>query len=95
MDLIVVTEKKFRNILNPILERKNTLAVADLKFGTVILPRSDSPKAISKLAKFEWFHKIDSENDTVTPEIDDVLLSAQKTFQAIDEVVKGLSLIHI
>ena len=92
MDLIVVTGKKFRNILNPILERKITLAVADLKFGTVILPRSDSPRAISQLAKFEWFHKIDSENDTVTPEIDDVLLNAQKTFQAIDEVVKGLGI---
>ena len=68
------------------------MAVADLKFGTVILPRSDSPKLISQLAKFEWFHKIDSENDTVTPEIDDVLLNAQKAFQAIDEVVKGLGI---
>ena len=29
---------------------------------------------------------------TVTPEIDDVLLNAQKTFQAIDEVVKGLGI---
>ena len=68
------------------------MAVADLKFGTVILPRSDSPKAISQLAKFEWFHKIDSQNDTITPEIDDVLLNVQKTFQAIDEVVKGLGI---
>jgi|TARA_B100000745_G_scaffold190451_1_gene125145 V/A-type H+-transporting ATPase subunit I len=68
------------------------LVLADLKFGTIILPRSDSPKAISHLAKFEWFHKIDTENDTVTPEIDDVLLNAQKTFQAIDEVVKGLGI---
>jgi len=68
------------------------LVLADLKFGTIILPRSDSPKAISHLTKFEWFHKIDTENDTVTPEIDDVLLNAQKTFQAIDEVVKGLGI---
>ena len=68
------------------------MVLADLKFGTIILPRSDSPKAISHLAKFEWFHKIDTENDTVTPEIDDVLLNAQKTFQAIDEVVKGLGI---
>ena len=66
------------------------MAVADLKFGTVILPRSDSTKAISQLAKFEWFHKIEPQNDTVTPEVDDVLLNAQKVFQAIDEVVKGL-----
>ena len=68
------------------------MVLADLKFGTIILPRSDSPKAISHLTKFEWFHKIDTENDTVTPEIDDVLLNAQKTFQAIDEVVKGLGI---
>ena len=68
------------------------MAVADLKFGTVILPRSDSTKAISQLAKFEWFHKIEPQNDTITPEIDDVLLNAQKTFQAIDEVVKGLGI---
>jgi V/A-type H+-transporting ATPase subunit I len=68
------------------------LVLADLKFGTIILPRSDSPKAISHLTKFKWFHKIDTENDTVTPEIDDVLLNAQKTFQAIDEVVKGLGI---
>jgi V/A-type H+-transporting ATPase subunit I len=67
------------------------LVVADLKLGSVILPRSDSPKAISRLTEFEWFHKIDSENDMVTPEIDDLLLEAQKTYQEIDDVVKGLS----
>ena len=66
------------------------MGVADLKLGSVILPRSESPKAISRLTEFEWFHKIDTENDIVTPEIDDLLLEAQKTYQAIDDVVKGL-----
>lgn len=66
------------------------MGVADLKLGSVILPRSESPQAVSRLAEFEWFHKIDTENDIVTPEIDDLLLEAQKTFQSIDEVVKGL-----
>jgi len=66
------------------------LVVADLKLGSVILPRSDSPKAISRLTEFEWFHKIDSESDLVTPEIDDLLLEAQKTYQEVDDVVKGL-----
>ena len=66
------------------------MAIADLKLGSVILPRSESPKAISRLTEFEWFHKIDSENDIVTPEIDDLLLEAQKTYQSIDDVVKGL-----
>jgi len=68
------------------------LAVADLRLGSVILPRSESPQAISRLAEFEWFHKIDGEGDLVTPEVDDLLLRAQQTFQDIDEVVKGLGI---
>ena len=68
------------------------LATADLKLGTVILPRSESPRAISRLTEFEWFHKIETDNDLVTPEIDDLLLEAQKTFQSIDDVVKGLGI---
>jgi len=68
------------------------LATADLKLGTVILPRSESPKAISRLTEFEWFHKIETENDLVTPEIDDLLLEAQKSYQSIDDVVKGLGI---
>ena len=66
------------------------MGIADLKLGSVILPRSESPLAISRLTEFEWFHKIDSENDIVTPEIDDILLDAQKAYQSVDEVVKGL-----
>ena len=66
------------------------MGLADLKLGSVILPRSESPKAISRLTEFEWFQKIDTENDLVTPEIDDLLLEAQKTYQKIDDVVKGL-----
>ena len=58
--------------------------------GTVILPRTESPKVISRLTEFEWFHKLETENETLTPEIDDLLLRAQKTHQAIDDVVKGL-----
>ena len=68
------------------------MATADLKLGTIILPRSDSPKAISRLTEFEWFHKIDSTSDLVTPEIDDLLLEAQKTFQSIDDVIKGMGI---
>jgi len=68
------------------------LVVADLKLGTVILPRSESPQAISRLTEFEWFHKVDTQSDLVTPEIDDILLEAQKTYQEIDDVVKGLGI---
>jgi len=68
------------------------LATSDLKLGTVILPRSESPKAISRLTEFEWYHKIDSASDLVTPEIDDLLLKAQQTYQSIDDVIKGMGI---
>ena len=68
------------------------MVVADLILGSVILPRSESPKAVSRLAEFEWFHKIDSENDLVTPEIDDLLLRAQKIYQSVDDIVKELQI---
>ena len=68
------------------------MGTADLKLGTVILPRSESPQAISRLTEFEWFHKIDSPSDQVTPEIDDLLLKAQQTFQSIDDVIKGMGI---
>jgi len=60
--------------------------------ATIILPRTESPKVVSRLTQFEWFHKIDTENETITPELDDLLLRAQKTFQSIDDVVKGLQI---
>ena len=66
--------------------------MADLKIGTVILPRSETPQIVSRLTEFEWFHKIDSTSETVTPEVDDILLKAQQTFQEIDEVIKGLGI---
>jgi len=68
------------------------LVVADLKLGSVILPRTESPQVVSRLAEFDWFHKIETENDLVTPEIDDLLLRAQKMYQQIDDVVKGLQI---
>ncbi len=68
------------------------MATADIRLGTVILPRGESPKAISRLTEFEWFHKVDSPNDRVTPEIDDLLLRAQQSFQSIDEVVKRMNI---
>ncbi len=68
------------------------MTVAELLMGSVILPRNESPKAISRLTEFEWFHKMEMENETVTPEIDDLLLRAQKTHQFIEDVIKGLNI---
>jgi len=69
-----------------------SVTVAELLMGSVILPRTESPKAISSLTKFAWFHKMEMENETVTPEIDDLLLRAQKSFQFIEDVIKGLDI---
>ena len=69
-----------------------SVTVADLLVGSVILPRNESPKVISRLAEFEWFHKMEIENETVTPEIDDLLLRAQKTHQFVEDVIKGLNI---
>jgi V/A-type H+-transporting ATPase subunit I len=68
------------------------VTVAELLMGSVILPRAESPKAISRLTEFEWFHKMEMENETVTPEIDDLLLRAQKIHQFIEDVIKGLNI---
>jgi len=68
------------------------VAVAELLIGSVILPRIESPKAISRLAEFEWFHKLDMENETLTPEVDDLLLRAQKVHQFIEDIIKGLKI---
>ena len=68
------------------------MAVADLLMGSVILPRIESPSLISRLTEFEWFHKMEMNNETVTPEIDDLLLRAQKSFQFIEDVIKGLNI---
>ena len=69
-----------------------SVTVAELLMGSVILPRTDSPKAISRLTEFQWFQKMEMENETLTPEIDDLLLRAQKTYQFLEDVVKGLNI---
>ncbi len=67
------------------------MAVAELLIGSIVLPRSESTKAISRLTELKWFHKIEVENETMTPEIDDLLIRAQKVHQSIEEVIKGLN----
>jgi len=81
-----------RNVLKSTIKRKCILVLADLMLGSVILPRSESPKVISRLAEFEWFHNLETQKDIVTPEIDDLLLRAQQLYQSIDEVVNGLQI---
>jgi len=66
------------------------LGVAELRLATLALPRSEAARAVSRLAEFEWFHKVDSAGEAPTPALDDLLLEAQKSFQEIDEVARGL-----
>ncbi|MDA7953691.1 MAG: ATPase [Nitrosopumilus sp.] len=68
------------------------MAVAELLMGSVILPRSESPRVASRLAEFEWFHNREAEDGLATPEIDDLLLRAQKAYQRIDDALAGLGI---
>ncbi|MGI0019342.1 MAG: V-type ATP synthase subunit I [Nitrososphaera sp.] len=70
------------------------MGLAKLMKATVILPRVETQAAVSKLAELEWFHPIQtaSTSEHINPYYDDLLLKAQKLYQDIDEVVKGLGI---
>ena len=66
---------------------------AKLKKATIILPRMETQKAVSKLAELEWFHPLQSTGSEHTnPYLDDLLLKTQRLFQDIDEVVRALGI---
>lgn len=69
-----------------------TVTVGELKIGTIITARMDVARVISRLAEFKWFHKIDTNNETITPSIDDLLLRAQQLHQSAEQVIKGLDI---
>lgn len=59
---------------------------------TLIMPRSEASEAISKISELEWFHVIKQDSQYTNPDIADLLLKAQKTFQAIDDIVRSLDI---
>src|SRR5919206_4441576 len=66
---------------------------AKLKKATIILPRMETQKAVSKLAELEWFHPLQNTGSEHTnPYLDDLLLKTQRLFQDIDEVVRALGI---
>jgi V/A-type H+-transporting ATPase subunit I len=66
---------------------------AKLKKATIILPRMETQKAVSKLAELEWFHPLQSTaSEHTNPYLDDLLLKTQRLFQDIDEVVRALGI---
>jgi V/A-type H+-transporting ATPase subunit I len=66
--------------------------IAKLLKATLILPRNESAQAVSSLAELEWFHPLPKGSEHVNPELDNLLLRAQKLFQSIDEVVRALTI---
>ena len=61
------------------------MGLAKLMKATVILPRTDTQEAVSKLAELEWFHALPSNSEHSNPNLDDLVLKAQKSFQDIDD----------
>ena len=65
---------------------------AKLLKTTLILPRVETHEAVSKLAELEWFHTLQNPSEHSNSHFDDLLLSAQKLFQEIDEVIRSLGI---
>lgn len=65
---------------------------AKLLKTTLILPRVETHNAVSKLAELEWFHPLQNPSEHGNPYFDDLLLSAQKLFQEIDDVIRSLGI---
>ena len=65
---------------------------AKLSKVTLIMPRSEAAEAVSKVSELEWFHPIKQESKHTNPDIADLLLRAQKTFQSIDDIVRSLEI---
>jgi V/A-type H+/Na+-transporting ATPase subunit I len=68
------------------------MGLAKLMRATIVLPRVDTQKVVSRLAELEWFHPIQTPSDHPNPYLDDLLLKAQRLFQEIDEVIKQLGI---
>ncbi len=68
------------------------MPIAKLMKATLILSRAESAQAVSSLAELEWFPPLPKGSEHTNPELDNLLLRAQKLFQSIDEIVRALSI---
>src|SRR5918997_1367001 len=66
------------------------MGLARLVKTSLVLPRSETQHAVSKLAELEWFHSFENNSEYSNSYYDDLLLKAQRLFQEIDEVVRAL-----
>jgi V/A-type H+-transporting ATPase subunit I len=68
------------------------MGLARLVKTSLVLPRSETQHAVSKLAELEWFHSLENNSEYSNSYYDDLLLKAQRLFQEIDEVVRALEI---
>ena len=68
------------------------MGIARLVKTSLVLPRSETQHAVSKLAELEWFHSLENNSEYSNSYYDDLLLKAQRLFQEIDEVVRALEI---
>src|SRR5918999_520874 len=66
------------------------MGLAILVKTSLVLPRSETQQAVSRLAELEWFHSFENNSDYSNSYYDDLLLKAQRLFQEIDEIVRAL-----
>jgi V/A-type H+/Na+-transporting ATPase subunit I len=66
------------------------MGLARLVKTSLVLPRTETQQAVSKLAELEWFHPLENNSEFSNHYYDDLLLKAQRLFQEIDEVVRAL-----
>jgi V/A-type H+-transporting ATPase subunit I len=66
------------------------MGLARLVKTSLVLPRSETQQAVSRLAELEWFHSFENNSDYSNSYYDDLLLKAQRLFQEIDEIVRAL-----
>jgi V/A-type H+/Na+-transporting ATPase subunit I len=68
------------------------MGIARLVKTSLVLPRSETQQAVSKLAELEWFHSLENNSEYSNSYYDDLLLKAQRLFQEVDEVVRTLEI---
>jgi V/A-type H+-transporting ATPase subunit I len=65
---------------------------ARLVKASLVLPRTETQQAVSKLAELEWFHSFENNSEFSNSYYDDLVLRAQRLFQDIDEIVRTLGI---
>ena len=68
------------------------MGLARLVKASLVLPRTETQQAVSKLAELEWFHSFENNSEFSNSYYDDLVLRAQRLFQDIDDIVRTLGI---